>query len=196
VRRLLPGGLGWQGGGLPLPARGAYLAVAGEDRAPKALRWALDAAVPIAVTTAGIAVLVWLVGVYLETRVLRSRVSFDQVPSRSLAPSAAAVLAQVQGWVRARPLVVLAPRRAYPVRVSLVTDADGMLRHRLTAAARAASVIRSSALPQVELRAASADPEAPPMLSAPRPTASDDSLAARNAGPPDTGGPPDVGGGG
>ncbi len=196
MRRLLPGGLGWQGGWGPLPARGAYLAVAGGHGAPKALRWALEAAVPIAVTTVGIAVLVWLARIYVETRVLRSRVSFDQVPSRSLAPTAAAVLAQVQGWVRARPLVVLAPRRAYPVRVSLLTDAEGMLRHRLSAATRAASVIRSSVLPQVELRVASADPEAPPTLSAPPPAGSGDSPVGGDAGRPDAGQPPGVGGGG
>lgn len=121
--------------------------------APKALLMvALERATWIAVTTTLLLIAVALLRRRSEQRSLTGRVTYELLPTDSFEPSAQAVLRLAAQLSRVRPAVSLAPRRSCSLRVTVATGSDGLVHHRISGPAKAASVLRLASYSQVELR--------------------------------------------
>ena len=144
------------------------------DWAPEALRlvlpWGLAAIG--AVLLVGVVVAAWRATT--SRAQLKHRVAVTLLPTESFDPSLAAVVRFSAQLARVRPAVAFVPRRASALRLSVRTGADGRVVHQVSGPARAASVLRSAAYPQVEMLAADADDTVPSLsVQAPADVADD-----------------------
>lgn len=103
-------------------------------------------------------------------RHLGSRVEVELVPSDDFDPATCHVINYAARLARARPasrrgLAWPTPRAARAIRLSLVTDADAVLHHRVSGPAAAAALLAAPAYPQVDTRVLTDEPEIPTMTA-------------------------------
>ena len=137
------------------------------ERAPKALLsgtgYAVTVVAAVALVVVGAATVRWIA----TRRALRHRVSYAVLPTDTFDPSAEEILRVASHLSRTRRAVFGSfVRRATALRVRLDASADGRMLYSIEGPSRAASLLRSLAYDEVEIRQLDSPGEAPGEISA------------------------------
>jgi hypothetical protein len=136
--------------------------------APRGVSVSLVEALPVAAGSVGIVTSVVLLRAMLTRRALASRVTLDLLAAEDFDPTSEDVEQLVAGLGRVRPRGGWLTRAASAVRFEVATDAEGLVRYRISAPGRCRPALESAlaAYPGVELHDPAPDPR--PVTSQPR----------------------------